>query len=32
MNVYIIVNDVDGKVVDVRDEQLDYLNLILHAE
>ncbi|MCH5194823.1 MAG: zinc ribbon domain-containing protein [Oscillospiraceae bacterium] len=32
MNFYVIVNDVDGKVVDVREEQLDYLNLILHAE
>ena len=32
MNFYIVVNDVDGKVVDARDEQLDYLNLILHAE
>ena len=32
MNFYVIVNDVDGKVVDVREEQLDYLNLILQAE
>ena len=32
MNFYIIVNDVDGKVVDVREEQLDYHNLILQAE
>ena len=32
MNFYVIVNDVDGKVIDVREEQLDYLNLILQAE
>lgn len=31
-NFYIVVSDVDNQVKDVRDEQLDYLKLILQAE
>ena len=31
-NFYVVVSDVDNQVKDVRDEQLDYLKLILQAE
>ncbi len=31
-NFYIVVSDVDGQVKDVRDEQIDYLKMILQAE
>lgn len=31
MNFYVIVSDVDNQVKDVRDEQLDYLNLIFRT-
>ncbi len=31
-NFYIVISDVDGQVKDVRDEQVDYLKMILQAE
>ncbi len=31
-NFYVVISDVDGKVKDVRDEQVDYLKMILKAE
>ncbi len=31
-NFYVVVSDVDGQVKDVRDEQIDYLKMILQAE
>lgn len=31
-NFYVVVSDVDGQVKDVRDEQVDYLKMILQAE